>query len=185
MLQLRLYLTRRYVFCKLRQVNIDHEHYMRLAVRQAELAMEKDEVPAGCVIIRTKKQGNEPAFPIIGRAHNQVEVLHDPTAHAEMIAITQASSAVGDWRLSDTILYVTKEPCTMCAGAIVLARIPLVVYGAPDPQRGGAVSVFNILNHPSLNHHCKIISGVLEEECRAILQDFFRTKRSCHKAMNH
>lgn len=151
---------------------------MRLAIKQAETAREKGEVPTGCVIIRTRQQDDQPALSIIGRAHNQVEMLHDPTAHAEMIAITQAASAVGDWRLADTILYVTKEPCAMCAGAIVLARIPLVVFGVPDPQRGGAVSVFNILNHKALNHRCDIVSGVLEEECRAILQGFFRECRS-------
>jgi tRNA(adenine34) deaminase len=150
---------------------------MRLAIKQAELAAEKDEVPTGCIIIRTKAQGDQPAGAVIGRAHNQVEMLHDPTAHAEMIAITQAASAVGDWRLTDTILYVTKEPCSMCAGAIVLARIPLVVFGVPDTQRGGAVSVFNILNHPALNHHSDVVSGVLEEECRALLQSFFRKTR--------
>lgn len=150
---------------------------MRLAIKQAELASEKGEVPAGCVIVRTKPQDDQPAGAVIGRAHNQVEMLHDATAHAEMIAITQAASAVGDWRLNDTILYVTKEPCPMCAGAIVLARIPLVVFGVPDPQRGGAVSVFNILNHPALNHRCDIVSGVLEEECRALLKDFFRAAR--------
>jgi len=156
---------------------LNHEHYMRLAIKQAELASQKGEVPAGCVIILTKPRDDQPASSIIGRAHNQVEMLHDATAHAEMIAITQAESAVGDWRLNDTILYVTKEPCAMCAGAIVLARIPLVVYGVPDPQRGGAVSVFNILNHPALNHRCDVVSGVLEEECRALLQDFFRDAR--------
>jgi len=151
---------------------------MRLAIKQAEIAREKKEVPAGCIIIQTKQQADVSVLPVIGRAHNQVEMLRDPTAHAEMIAITQAASAVGDWRLTDTILYVTKEPCAMCAGAIVLARIPLVVYGVSDPQRGGAASVFKILNHPAMNHHSDIISGVLEEECRALLQDFFRKKRS-------
>jgi tRNA(adenine34) deaminase len=156
----------------------DHGHYMRLALRQAGLARDKGEVTAGCVIIRTKAQDDQPAGAVIGQAHNQVEMLHDPTAHAEMIAITQAAAAVGDWRLTDTILYVTKEPCAMCAGAIVLARIPLVVYGVPDPLRGGATSVFNILNHPRLNHRCEVVTGVLEEECRAILQDFFRERRT-------
>jgi len=115
---------------------------------------------------------------VIGSAHNQTELLKDPTAHAEMIAITQAASARSDWRLTDTILYVTKEPCAMCAGAIVLARIPLVVFGAPDPKRGGAVSVFNILNHEQLNHRAEVISGILEEECRSILQSFFQARRA-------
>lgn len=141
------------------------------------MAKEKGEVPNGCIIISTKSRNDHSAGSIIGRAYNQVEMLRDPTAHAEMIAITQAASAIGDWRLTDTMLYVTKEPCAMCAGAIVLARIPVVVYGVPDPQRGGAVSVFNVLNHPALIHRCDIVSGILEEECRALLQDFFRERR--------
>ncbi|MFC1499090.1 tRNA adenosine(34) deaminase TadA [Verrucomicrobiota bacterium] len=148
---------------------MDHEHYMQMAIQQAKQAQEEGEVPAGCVIARNAS--------VIGRAHNQTELLKDPTAHAEMIAITQAASAVGDWRLTNTILYVTKEPCAMCAGAIILARIPIVVFGTPDPQRGGAVSVFNILNHPQLNHQCEVISGILEEECRTLLQNFFKKQR--------
>lgn len=148
---------------------------MQIALKQAIEASEKDEVPAGCVIIRTDKTNERGS--IIAKAHNQVELLKDPTAHAEIIAITQAANAIGDWRLTDTILYVTKEPCPMCAGAIVLARIPLVVFGVPDPKRGGAVSVFNILKHPQLNHRCKVISGILEPQCRGILQNFFRGKR--------
>ena len=150
---------------------------MRAAIREAQSAAEKGEVPTGCVIVDPTAGGGPALWPVIGRAHNQVELLKDPTAHAEMIAITQAASARGDWRLTDTILYVTKEPCSMCAGAIVLARIPTVVFGTPDPQRGGAVSVFNILNHPNLNHRCEVISGILEDECRALLQGFFRAKR--------
>jgi tRNA(adenine34) deaminase len=147
-----------------------HEHYMQLALREAQLSADSDEVPVGAIIVK--------AGAIIGRAHNQTELLKDPTAHAEMIAITQAASAVGDWRLTDTVLYVTKEPCPMCAGAIVLARIPVVVFGVADPLRGGAVSVFNILNHPQLNHRPEVIQGILEIPCRAMLQDFFRKKRS-------
>ena len=154
-----------------------HENFMKLAIVQAMTAQEKGEVPAGCVIVFTGTNGKLPKGSIIGRAHNQVELLKDPTAHAEMIAITQAASALGDWRLANTALYVTKEPCAMCAGAIVLARIPTVVFGTPDPQRGGAVSVFSILNHPKLNHRCKIISGVLEDECLALLKDFFKNRR--------
>jgi tRNA(adenine34) deaminase len=153
-----------------------HEHYMKMALREAEKAMADDEVPTGCVIIR-KPSEEHPRGEILGRAHNQVERLRDPTAHAEMIAITQATSTYGDWRLTDTILYVTKEPCAMCAGAIVLARIPTIVFGAADPKRGGAVSVFNIVNHPDLIHRCEVISGILEPECRDILQNFFRSKR--------
>ena len=154
-----------------------HERYMRMALVEAERAGEKGEVPAGCVIVDPSSSAGPNAWPVIGRAHNQTELLKDPTAHAEMIAITQAASARGDWRLTDTILYVTKEPCSMCAGAIVLARIPLVVFGVADPQRGGAVSVFNILNHPNLNHRCEVVSGILEDDCRALLQDFFRKRR--------
>jgi len=150
---------------------------MRLALAQARAAGEDGEVPTGCVIVRLPGAAGGRAA-VVGRAHNQVERLRDPTAHAEMIAITQAAEAAGDWRLTGAVLYVTKEPCAMCAGAIVLARIPVVVFGAADPQRGGAVSVFSILNHPRLNHRCEVIAGVLEEECRALLQEFFRQRRS-------
>ncbi len=142
---------------------------MRLALREAQEAGESGEVPVGAVIVHGRA--------VIGRAHNQVELLKDPTAHAEMIAITQAASALGDWRLTETVLYVSKEPCPMCAGAIVLARVPVVVFGVHDPLRGGAVSVFSILNHPQLNHRSQVVSGVLEEECRAILQEFFHGRR--------
>lgn len=151
---------------------------MRAALRQAEKAFEEGEVPTGCVIVDMLPAKAGGMARIIGSAHNQTELLKDPTAHAEMIAITQASSARGDWRLTDTVLYVTKEPCAMCAGAIVLARIPLVVFGVPDPKRGGAVSVFNILDHEQLNHRADVISGVMEEECRALLQSFFRARRA-------
>ena len=147
----------------------NHEKYMRLALKQAEAAARGGEVPVGAVIIH---QGR-----IIGQAHNQVELLKDPTAHAELIAITQAASALGDWRLNDTLLYVTKEPCPMCAGAIVQARIPQVVWGMTDPLRGGAVSVFNILRHEGLNHRAECVSGVLEDECTALVQAFFRSRR--------
>jgi tRNA(adenine34) deaminase len=149
-----------------------------MALRQAQIAMEAGETPAGCVIIDTSEERPAHASPLLGQAHNQVELLRDPTAHAEMIAITQAANARGDWRLTDTALYVTKEPCAMCAGAIVLARIPVVVFGVPDPRRGGAVSLFNILDNRSLNHRCAVIGGVLEEECRAVLQAFFRQCRA-------
>jgi tRNA(adenine34) deaminase len=160
-----------------------HEHYMRMALREARAAMHEDEVPTGCVIVRVPQNDTqEPQMgEIVGRAHNQVERLHDPTAHAEMIAITQAAAAVGDWRLTNTVLYVTKEPCAMCAGAIVLARIPVIVFGVSDPKRGGAVSVFNIVQHPNLIHRCNVISGVLEEDSRSILQTFFREKRAAKR----
>jgi len=130
---------------------------MRQALQQAALAAEAGEVPVGAVVVR--------AQTVIGRAYNQVELLKDPTAHAEMIAITQAASAIGDWRLTDTVLYVTKEPCPMCAGAIALARIPKVVFGVSDPQSAGTLNAG------------EIVRGVLEEECRLILQDFFGMAR--------
>lgn len=145
------------------------EAHMRVALRQARLAAEADEVPIGAAIYQGER--------LLGQAHNQTETLKDPTAHAEMIAITQAASALGDWRLTDTVLYVTKEPCPMCAGAIVLARIPIVVWGVSDPLRGGAASVFGIVQHPALNHRARVIAGFLEEECKAILVDFFRARR--------
>ena len=156
---------------------LDHAFYMRMALRQAHLAAEDGEVPAGCIILDTVEDGRPLGQRLLGQAHNQVEQLRDPTAHAEILAITQAAAARGDWRLTDTVLYVTKEPCAMCAGAIVLARIPVVVFGAPDPRRGGAVSVFNILNHPRLNHRVEVVGGVLEEDCRSVLQGFFRARR--------
>lgn len=154
------------------------DFYMRMALREAERAARAGEVPAGCVIVRDDPTVPDQAPVLIGKAHNQTETLKDPTAHAEVLAITQAAAAIGDWRLTHTVLYVTKEPCAMCAGAIVLARIPVVVFGATDPRRGGAVSVFNILNHPALNHRCDVRSGVLGTECAAVLQDFFRTRRN-------
>ena len=142
---------------------------MRLALKQAAIAASRGEVPIGAVIVRGGK--------LVGQAHNQVEMLKDPTAHAEMIAITQAASAVGDWRLTDCILYVTKEPCPMCAGAIVHARIPLVVWGMTDPQRGGCVSLFKILQNGELNHRADYLAGVIEDECKGLMQEFFRKRR--------
>ena len=159
-----------------------HEHYMQMALRVAHQAMAEDEVPAGCVIVQHSEDNGGGIGRVIARAHNQVELLKDPTAHAEMIAITQATATAGDWRLTDATLYVTKEPCAMCAGAIVLARIPTIVFGVADPKRGGAVSVFNIVQHPDLIHRCEVIAGVLEVECREILQAFFRAKRQAKKA---
>ena len=156
-----------------------HEHFMRLALREADQAAAAGEVPTGCVIIAVPRE--EPAclaaVKILGRARNQTEMLKDPTAHAEMIAITQAAAALGDFRLTNTILYVTKEPCAMCAGAIVLARIPTVVYGTVDPQRGGN-SRFGILNNPALIHRATVIEGILADTCLERLQAFFRQRRS-------
>ncbi|MDD2236950.1 MAG: tRNA adenosine(34) deaminase TadA [Kiritimatiellae bacterium] len=147
-----------------------HAWTMRMALREAQTAFEQGEVPVGAIIMHHGE--------LIAKAHNQTELLKDPTAHAEMLAITQATSALGDWRLQDCTLYVTKEPCPMCAGAIILARLPLVVWGVDDPKRGGASSVFNILQHPQLNHRSEIIRGVLEDESRILLQRFFRERRN-------
>jgi tRNA(adenine34) deaminase len=154
-----------------------HDAYMELALREADKARAAEEVPTGCIIVFTGTDGPVPAGRIVGRAHNQVETLGDATAHAEMLAITQAASAIGDWRLTDTILYVTKEPCAMCAGAIVLSRIPTVVYGASDPRRGGQ-SVFGILTSDALIHRAEVIPGVCEEPCAAMLRHFFTERRS-------
>lgn len=144
--------------------------YMRMALREAERAAEAGDVPCGAVIV---KDGE-----IIGKAHNQTERLRDPTAHAEILAITQAAAALSNWRLTGAVMYVTKEPCPMCAGAIVLARLKKTVWGADDPKRGGARSRFSILDHDDLNHRVEMQSGVLESECRDLLQGFFRGRRS-------
>ena len=146
------------------------EYFMREALRQARKAHAADEVPVGAVVVRDGE--------IISRAWNQVEMLKDATAHAEMLAITQAEAAVGDWRLNDCDLYVTKEPCPMCAGAVVHARLRRVIFGCPDPKCGGAGGMINLLQMPQLNHRCIITSGILEEECAGILRDFFRSRRS-------
>src|SRR6516162_4169001 len=140
------------------------QSYMREALRQAAKARTADEVPIGAVIVREGK--------IIARAYNQVELLKDATAHAEMLALTQAQGAVGDWRLTDCSLYVTKEPCPMCAGAIVHTRIARVIFGAADPKGGAAGSALNLLQFPTLNHRCDITQGVREAECRALLKNF-------------
>ena len=145
-------------------------YYMRLAIKQAQEASDEGEVPVGAVIVHEKR--------VVGQARNQVELLKDPTAHAEILAITQAANALGDWRLNGAALYVTKEPCPMCAGAIVQARISRVIWGMTDPQRGGAKSRFDILDNPALNHRAEMSEGVLEAECRAIMLDFFRRTRA-------
>lgn len=154
---------------------LNHQHFMALALKEAQKAAEAGEVPTGCIIVHAPETSQQSR--IVARAHNQVEMLKDPTAHAEMIAITQAAAAIGDWRLPETILYVTKEPCAMCAGAIVLARIPTLVFGVSDPKRGGAVSVFGIVNHPNLIHRCDVLQGVMAEESLALLQNFFQQRR--------
>src|SRR5262249_25542422 len=146
------------------------EYFMREALRMASKAARVGEVPVGSVVVRAGK--------IIARAHNQVELLKDATAHAEMLALTQAEAAVGDWRLIDCDLYVTKEPCAMCAGALVHTRIQRVIFGCADPSAGAAGSVMNLVQIPQWNHRCDVISGVLQDECAAILHDFFRKTRN-------
>lgn len=148
-----------------------HEARMRLALGLARRAGEAGEVPVGAVVYNA-------AGELAGKAWNQTRTLKDPTAHAEMLAITQAAAAAGDWRLGGHVLYVTKEPCAMCAGAIVLARIPLVVWGAGDERRGGGLSRFKILQTPELNHRAEVVAGVLEEECAEVLRGFFRARRA-------
>jgi tRNA(adenine34) deaminase len=145
------------------------EHFMREALRQAVKAYEADEVPVGAIVVRAGR--------IIARAWNQVELLKDATAHSEMLALTQAQASVGDWRLTDCDLYVTKEPCVMCAGALVHVRMRRVVFGCADLRSGGAGGIINLLQHPALNHHCEITAGILQNECAATLQNFFRQKR--------
>lgn len=149
------------------------ERYMQLALHEALAALDADEVPIGCVVARD--------HAVIGRGYNQRKTLNDPTAHAEMIAITSAAAAVGDWRLNECTLYVTLEPCTMCAGAIVLARIPRVVYGASDPKGGACGTLYNILDDARLNHRAEVIGGVLGDECGQILTHFFEQQRSLGK----
>src|SRR3954453_21703335 len=149
--------------------------FMREALRQAKKAFAAEEVPVGAVVVRAGR--------IIARAYNQVELLKDATAHAEMLALTQAESAVGDWRLTDCELYVTKEPCVMCAGALVHARISRVIFGCADERAGAAGSIINVLQMPTLNHRCDISSGVLQNECGAILQEFFKKKRKAREEL--
>jgi len=148
----------------------DDARWMAEALRLAEAALGRDEVPVGCVIVHDGR--------VIARAHNQREMLRDPTAHAEMVAITQAAEALGSWRLEGCTLYVTLEPCAMCAGAMVLARLPRCVYGATDPKAGAVESVFRLLDEPRLNHRVATTAGVLAEPCGAILTQFFQAKRS-------
>jgi len=145
-------------------------YFMSEALRLALRAYEADEVPIGAVVVREGR--------IIARAFNQVELLKDATAHAEMLAMTQAEAAVGDWRLSDCDLYVTKEPCPMCAGALVHVRMRRVVFGCPDPRGGAAGGLLNLLQNSSLNHQCDITGGVMAEECAKLLQSFFQEKRA-------
>jgi len=144
--------------------------FMREALRLAKKAYKAEEVPVGAVVVRGGR--------IIARAYNQVELLKDATAHAEMLALTQAEAAVGDWRLTDCELYVTKEPCVMCAGALVHARVHRVIFGCKDERAGAAGSILNVLQMSGLNHQCDIASGVLQNECADLLQSFFRQQRA-------
>jgi tRNA(adenine34) deaminase len=148
----------------------EHEAPMRLAIAEAGRALKHDDVPVGAVIVGTSGE-------VLGTGHNERELLQDPSAHAEMLAIRAAAEAIGHWRLLDTTLYVTLEPCAMCAGAIVLARIPRVVYGTADPKAGAAGSVLDVLAEPRLNHRPAVTSGVLAGECAALLVEFFASRR--------
>ncbi len=148
----------------------DHTRYMMAALQEAQAAANEDEVPVGAVVAHEGR--------IIGRAHNQRERLADPTAHAEMIALTQAASYIGNWRLHGCTMYVTLEPCTMCAGALVLSRIDRLVYGPADPKAGACQSLYRILDDERLNHRIEVISGFMEEPCRLVLQEYFATKRA-------
>ena len=146
-----------------------HEFYMREALREAKKAFDKDEVPVGAVIAH---KGS-----IIARAHNQIKLLKDPTAHAEMIAMTQAAAELKNERLIDCVVYVTIEPCSMCAGAMVLARIKELVYGASDPKTGACGSIVNLLNHKKLNHKVRVKKDILGEEAVSLMKEFFKKKR--------
>lgn len=151
-------------------MELNHEFYIKECLKEAKKALEKGEIPVGAVMVHNGR--------IIARAHNQKETLKDPTAHAEMIAITQAAALLDNWRLEGVDLYVTLEPCPMCASALVQARVKRIIYGAPDPKGGGCGSVFNLVNDSRLNHQIEVISGVLKDECQAILQNFFQQRRT-------
>jgi tRNA(adenine34) deaminase len=145
------------------------EHYMRLALREAERALAHDDVPVGAVVVHDGE--------VIGAGHNERELRQDPTAHAEMIALQEAARRLGSWRVLDSVMYVTLEPCAMCAGAIVLARVPRVVYGTADPKAGAAGSVLNVLAEPRFNHRPEVAGGLLAAEAAALLVDFFAPRR--------
>jgi tRNA(adenine34) deaminase len=145
------------------------EHFMRLAIREAERALEHADVPVGAVIVRDGE--------VAGIGHNERELRQDPTAHAELLAIREAARSLGSWRLLDCVLYVTLEPCAMCAGAIVLARLPRVIYGASDPKAGAAGSVLDVLGEPRLNHRPEVAAGLLADVSASLLRDFFGSRR--------
>ena len=142
---------------------------MNLALREAERALGHDDVPIGAVVVRDGE--------VIGAGHNERELREDPTAHAEVLALREAAAKLGSWRVLDSVLYVTLEPCAMCAGAIVLARVPRVVYAATDPKAGAAGSIMDLLDHPRLNHRPEVAGGLLAEESSALIVEFFRTRR--------
>ena len=164
------------------------EFFMRMALREAARAAEEEEVPLGCVIVapavlEPAHDGHPAVYDpdpskarVLARTRNQTEGLADATAHAEVLAVSAASQVIGDWRLSGARLYATKEPCPMCAGAIVLARLDAVVWGVSDPKRGGG-TVFSIFSHSGINHHPETTAGVLEDEAKSVLQNFFRSRR--------
>jgi tRNA(adenine34) deaminase len=152
------------------QENTRDEHFMALAIEEARLALAHDDVPVGALVVDAHGD-------VIATGHNERELRQDPSAHAEMIALRAAAAAIGHWRLLDTTLYVTLEPCAMCAGAVVLARVPRVVYGTADPKAGAAGSVLDILAEPRLNHRPEVTGGVLQRECAALLTDFFAARR--------
>jgi tRNA(adenine34) deaminase len=140
------------------------------AIAEAQAALAHDDVPIGCVVVHDGQ--------VIGRGHNEREAREDPTAHAEVLALREAAAHLGSWRVLDSTLYVTLEPCTMCGGAIVLARVPRVVFGCPDPKAGAAGSVLDVLDQPQLNHRPEVLGGVREDECAELLRAFFRARRS-------
>ena len=145
------------------------DYFMRLALREAQQALDHDDVPIGAVLVHDGE--------VIGAGHNERELREDPTAHAELIALRGAARALGSWRVLDSVMYVTLEPCAMCAGAMVLARVPRVVFGAADPKAGAAGSVLNVLEVPQLNHRPQLQSGLLAEECADLLRAFFAPRR--------
>lgn len=160
------------VFClqeALHSIEMKHDDWMRLALEQAQIAYKRDEVPIGAVIVRNGE--------ILSLSFNEKEKDQDPTAHAEIIAIRRAAEKLGHWRLTDAMLYVTLEPCPMCAGAIIQSRIKHLIYGASDPKGGAAGSVLNVLNEKLWNHTVEVTAGVLEEDCTVLLREFFRKKR--------
>jgi tRNA(adenine34) deaminase len=145
------------------------EYFMHLALREAERALEHDDVPIGAVVVREGE--------VVATAHNERELRQDPTAHAELIVLREAARAAASWRVLDSVLYVTLEPCAMCAGAIVLARVPRVVYGASDPKAGACGSVLDVLSEPRLNHRPEVAGGLLATECGELLSGFFASRR--------